>query len=226
MKMISDIKISQDMFMPIRVTDPISITNVSNVSRPAGLTGHTIGKGDAPRCSREAVRHFEENWENILPPRVVKSIKRNRDVMHGARSVNMIVGKQFSRPTKDFDVYSREPAKRANQIENEIDKCMHCDMAYVYYQPIPKFNVFSQEDKFMAKELYIVKTVPHHDGDIDYMLLPRGLPYHKRKGIYHEDLEEAYRKAEKNLIHPLRSAKSRRDMERIKAYWRSRGKKV
>jgi len=212
-------KIKNGLIVPIRVTDPVTVSPVPKMNK-------ITEKGDAPRCSREQVKHFVENWEQILPPRVIRSIKKNDDVMHGARSVNMIVGKKYSRKTRDFDVYSKEPNKRAHQIENEIDRCVGCDMAYVHYQAVPKLNPFNEEDEKMAKELYIVKTVPHQDGDVDYMMLPRGLPTHKRKGIRHEDLKEAYRKAQKNLMHPMRYFKAKKDIERIEAYWRSRGKRI
>jgi len=212
-------KLQRRMIIPIKVTDPVKITSSPKMEE-------ITERNDAPRCSREKVKHFVENWEKILPPKVIRSIKRNNDVMHGARSVNMIVGKRYARKTKDFDVYSKEPNKRAHQIENEIDRCMGCDMAYVHYQKIPKLNQFNGDDERMAKELFIVKTVPHQDGDVDYMELPHGLPTHRRKGIRHEDLKEAYRKAQKALNQPLRHFKARRDMERIEAYWRSRGKRI
>ena len=212
-------KLQKRMIVPIRVTDPVTISAIKPIVR-------ITERGDAPRCSREKVQEFVKNWERILPPKVIRSIKRNNDVMHGARSVNMIVGKKYSRKTKDFDVYSKEPSKRAHQIENEIDKACGCDMAYVHYQAIPKMNPMNGDDPNMAKELFIVKTVPNQDGDVDYMQLPPNLPYHKRKGIFHEDLEEAYRKAQKNLNHPLRYFKAQRDIERIEAYWKSRGKKI
>jgi len=210
-KLVSSIKITNDEPIPVKAVP---------------LAGRISERGDAPRCSTEQVKHFVENWEKILPPRVIRSIKRHNDVLHGARSVNMIVGKKYSRPTKDFDVYSKEPRKRAHQIENEIDRCMGCDMAYVHYQAIPKLDPMGTDDELTAKELFIVKTVPHQDGDVDYMMLPRGLPTHTRKGIRHEDLREAYRKAKKNVYHPLRYFKASDDIRRIEAYWRSRGKKV
>lgn len=207
----------------IQVTDPMITTPFPfSSSQSPVIRGYRDGK----RCSREQVNDYVKNWERILPPRIVRSIKKHHDVLHGARSVNMIVGPKYSRTTKDFDIYSKQPCDRAEEIENEIDKACGCDMAYVHRQPIPKMNMFTPEDPYSAKEVYIIKTVPSQNGEVDYMLLPRGLPTHTKDGIRHEDLREAYRKAKRNIMHPMRSAKATKDIRRIEAYWRSRGKKV
>ena len=202
----------------VDLLDPVVLKPFSDQSDNPQITG----RGDCKRCSREKVEYFVRNWDKILPPKVIKSVKKHGDVMHGARSVNMIVGKEYSRRTKDFDIYSKRPKTRAEEIEDAIDKACGCDMAYVYRQPIPKMNAFTEEDKFTAKELYIVKTVPNQDGDVDYMKIPKGLPTHTRKGIKHENLSEALRKAKKNLNHPLRAQKASVDIKRINAYLESR----
>jgi len=178
-------------------------------------------KNDAPRCDRDQVEHFRDNYEKILPPKVLRSIRRHNDILHGSRSVNMIVGPRYSRPAKDFDVYSSEPQKRAVEIENQIDRACGCDMASVRHRQIPKV-LPGEEDPFMAKELFIVETVVNNDGDVDYMKTPKGLPTTRKNGIRHESLKEAYRKAHKNKNQPLRMVKANADIKRIEAYWRSK----
>ena len=200
--------------IPIRIDSP----------NPFKVKDTITEKGDAPTCSREKVENFKKNWERILTPKVISSIKRHNDILHGARSVNMLVGPKYSRPTKDFDVYSDNPQRRAVEIENEIDRCCGCDMAQVRHRSIPKV-LPGEDDPLMAKDLYIVETIPNNDGDVDYMKTPRGIPTTRKNGIRHETLKEAYRKAQRNKDQPMRMVKTRQDINRIEEYWKSTRRK-
>ena len=185
--------------------------------KPIDPLGNITERNDGPRCNRAQVEYFKRNWNQILPPRVIRSAKKHHDVLHGARSVNMIVGKKYARPTKDFDVYAHHPSDRAKEIEDHIDRECGCDMAYIEKRIVP--NVSGIEDELMADKLYIVKTPNNQNGDVDYMPLPPRLPIIRRKGLYHESLEEAYRKAQRGLSQPMRAHKATKDIARIEAYW-------
>ena len=200
---------------------PIKLQQINHYS---SFSPEILEKGDCPRCSRKQVEYFLHNWKKILPPRIIRSIKKHKDVLHGAQSVNMLVGKKYSRPTNDYDVYSKEPYNRAKEIEDELDKACGCDIAYIEKRTIP--NVSGRKDELMSKYLYTIKTPhEHYNGDVDYMKLPPKLPIIKRNGILHEALEEAYRKAQRNMYHPFRANKALKDMRRIEAYWKEQEKR-
>jgi hypothetical protein len=191
---------------------------------PIPTSSKIRGKGDAPRCTTEQVRYYRENQERILPPEVIRSVKRHRDVLHGGRSLNMLLPKQYHRPTKDFDIYSKQPKQRADDIENYIDKRCGCDMAYVKYKHIP--NVSGIDDELMSADIHQVTTITNGNGDVDYMTLPPRLPITCYRGIRHERLTEALRKAKRGLSQPLRMAKATKDVRRITAYLESKGRKL
>lgn len=171
---------------------------------------------DGPQCSIEQVNHYRENQEKILPPKVFRSVRRHRDVMHGGRSVNMLLPKKYYRHSKDFDIYSKQPKSRAKEIEDYIDKRCGCDMAYVKSMNVP--NVSGVEDELMAADIHKVITRTSRDGEVDYMTLPPKLPIVYRRGIRHEKLTEALRKAKRGLTQPMRMAKASKDVRRITAY--------
>jgi len=195
-----------------RVVHPIS----------TGPLLRTTEQNDGPRCSLEQVEKYRENQERILPPEVIRSVRKHKDVMHGGRSVNMLLPKKYFRHSKDFDVYSKTPKPRAKEIEDYIDKRCGCDMAYVNSMAVP--NVSGTEDELMSADIHRVVTRLSSDAEVDYMTLPPKLPTTYHRGIKHEELTEALRKAKKGLIQPMRMAKASKDVNRITAYLKSRGK--
>lgn len=177
---------------------------------------------DGPRCSIEQVKHYRENQEKILPPEILRSVRKHKDVMHGGRSVNMLLPKKYERKSKDFDIYSKQPRPRAKEIEDYIDKRCGCDMAHVKSMNVP--NVSGIEDELMSADIHKVITKISSDGEVDYMTLPKNLPTIYSRGIRHEKLEEALRKAKRGLTQPMRMAKASKDIARINAYLHSRGR--
>lgn len=195
-----------------KVTHPISTGPVIKTSE----------HNDGPRCSLEQVQYYRKNKDRILPPEVMRSVRKHRDVLHGGRSVNMLLPKKYYRETKDFDIYSKLPKTRADEIENYIDKRCGCDMAHVNSMIVP--NVSATEDELMSADIHRVITRIESDAEVDYMTLPPKLPIRYHRGIRHEKLTEALRKAKKGLMQPMRMAKASKDVRRISEYLESRGK--
>jgi len=195
-----------------KVTHPVSIGPVTKIS----------GQNDAPKCSLEQIQNYRKNKEKILPPEVIRSVRKHRDVLHGGRSLNMLLPKKYHRHTEDFDVYSKKPRIRADEIEDYIDKRCGCDMAYVKSSVVP--NVSGVEDELMSADIHRVVTHLQTDAEVDYMTTPKNLPVTFHRGIRHEKLTEALRKAKKGLTQPMRMAKASKDVNRITSYLENRGR--
>ena len=192
---------------------------------------------DGPRCSRDQIRNFRENWEKHVPPRVVRQLKKSGDVMHGAYSVNMQMPSRFHRKTNDIDVYSRQPYQRAREIENQLDRCAGCDIAHVKTESFqvdpdkpmsvepPKFSELRKQ-KEESPDRAVVITAQRYE-DVDYATFPpdRRIASKVVNGVRHETLEEAYIRAHAIKNKPMRSARAYADINRIEAYWKSIGRK-
>ena len=199
-------------------------------------------RNDGPACSMEHVRNYRENWENILPPRVVRQLKKSGDIMHGSYSVNMQVTPKYRREAHDIDVWSKEPQQRAVEMENEIDECVGCDIAQVRESRIgvksplqggkflslgpPRLGSASPENDMRRR--FTVETTPENDTDVDYTY-PQDDVDNKDlvtlNGVRHEGLPKALWRAE-NMAKtmPMRAAKAQQDINRIGGYLRSRGR--
>ena len=197
---------------PTQVTHPISIGPVIQQRE----------RNDGPRCTREQITRYRQNWKRILPPRVLRSIRKHNDVLHGGRSLNMLLPREYHRSTKDYDIFSKHPKPHAKEIEDYIDKQCGCDMAHVNSMVVP--NVSGIEDKLMSADIHRVVTRLHSDAEVDYMRIPPGLPTVRKRGLRHESLKEALRKAKRGLNQPLRAAKASQDIQRIERYLRKRGR--
>lgn len=52
---------------------------------------------------------------------ILKQVKREKDIVYGAQAVRKQIG-MFSRPTQDYDVYSRRPQTSARRLEKSLDR--------------------------------------------------------------------------------------------------------
>jgi len=131
--------------------------------------------------------HFLERWHNITPPAIKKQAKKTGNVIYGCRGINGILGQALSRPTHDYDIYSKNPKKHAKQLEKHIDKTTGLDMAYVEAIPYT-----TQDNK--KGTLYRVVTRPKGDVDADFNMMPKQLNVTKVKGINYVSLKAAEKK--------------------------------
>lgn len=198
--------------------------------------GRITGRGDGPVCSREQIERYEKHWEEILPPKVVKQVKRKGGVIHGSWSVNQQVGPRFSRKVKDVDIWVKQPKERAEEMENEIDRCIGCDIAEVKEEIIARdpnrmvsLGPLREKPASQHTRAYVKIRRGTDVGGADYSTFPDEPPEGKIKlrtkkfnGVQHETLQGAYERALNLRMRPLRSAKASRDIKRIEKYWESR----
>lgn len=199
-------------------------------SRPA-----ITEKNDGPSCSVEQMHNYRENWDKLLLPKVTKELKQTDDIMHGSYSVNMQVTKPYRREAHDIDIWSKDPGAMARRIENEIDKCVGCDIAHVKVQKIGKSASRAQtlgpprmsntpKDYFIR---YTVVTQPKNDVDVDFSTIPTDRPLKTRtlRGVKHEVLDSALQRAYDIQNIPLRAARAREDIKRIEGYMATKKRK-
>lgn len=188
-------------------------------------------KNDGPVCSVEQISHYQENWDKILPPKIVGQLKRTGDIMHGSFSVNMQLPTEFHREAHDIDVWAKKPSLRAKQMENAIDKCVGCDIAHIKEETMgktaPKVQTLGppcmKEKEAKPKghfKRYTVITQPKNDVDVDYSTFPTDRPIIIRdlKGVRHETLDSALERAYELQYRPMRAGRAREDIQRIEAY--------
>jgi len=218
---------------PMRVT-PFYSAPISTVPEKTEPMYKVTEKGDGPTCSREQVREFQENWNKQVPPRVIKQARRTGNILHGAFSTNMQMPKQYHRPTHDIDVWSRKPGVHAKEIEDQIDRCVGCDIAHVKEEKVGKKNMLvglgppsmSQDEDEEFYKRYTVVTEPKDDVDVDYTKPEPPVKKKKISGVYHETLEGAYERALDLRYRPMRAGRAAQDIKRIQDFWRSKGKVI
>jgi len=202
---------------------PLEIKPLS-LAQTGGLSREILpDAGNQPDPTREQLREFKQHSNEWVDDIVSTSLRRHNktDVLHGSRSLQMLLGSAYPRKPKDWDVYSTQEKRRALQIEASIDKKAGCDIAQTRFQPIPKVSS-GPDDPFTGKHLYIVETPRvHNDASIDYMHRPPRLPTQMYKGIRHENLRIAYQKASIRIFRqPLQAHKARKDKQAIENYGR------
>lgn len=186
-------------------------------------------KSGLPLCSREQQQHYEQNWENIVNPKMIEHLRETKDVLHGGRSLNMLFdadpNDRLYRKSLDWDLLSRKPRKHSIKLEKQIDESMGCNVCDVVHVPIPMTS--GREDEEMSADLYRVTTpFTDKDSEVDVMDRPKKLDTIRYKEIHHESLESQYKKATRGLMVPMRSFKSGLDRTRIREYYRLKGKKL
>jgi len=217
-------------FKPLEITPLIPIE-----VEPLSPAPKIFEQGDGPEPTQEQIQKFSKNYKQITAPLVKRQLRQHKkDTMHGAYSVNEQVSEDYKRPTKDIDVWSNSPKKRAIQIENQLDKKAGCDIAHVEEKHIGTDSNRlmgigpPSEQKEPEHKRYLVVTKPKDDLDVDYTTYPNRV-YHRRlfQGFYHESLQSAHDRAkELARTQPIRSFKASEDVERIEKYWESKKKKV
>lgn len=180
--------------------------------------------GNQPEPSKNDIERLQRKHK-LVNPIVLDSLKDHpQDVLHGSRSLNMLIP-NFSRKPHDWDMFSPKEKERALQLEKAIDEKAGCDIAQTQYRHLPKMP-FSTPMPGSGEHLYRVVT-PKIQGDpeIDIMDRPKDLETTRKHGITHESLIEAHHKATtRRLRQPMQSQKASSDMKDIEEYWKKRGK--
>jgi hypothetical protein len=182
--------------------------------------------GNQPDPTKSDIERLQRK-NKLINPIVQESLKDHpQDVLHGSRSLNMLLP-NFSRKPHDWDLFSPTEKKRALQLEKKIDEKAGCDIAQTQYRHIPKMP-FSQPIPGSGEHLYRVVTPQiKGDPDIDIMDRPSDLETTRKHGITHESLIEAHHKATtRRLRQPMQTSKASSDVNDIEEYWKKRGRIV
>ena len=228
---IKDVKFNKNILsadiQPIDIgfKSPLGARPLTEVGSALPRTQNLKDTSGLPACSIEQRSHYDRNWEQIVSPTVIKSLRKHKqDVLHGGRSLNILL--PTKRPTKDWDMYSPIEKKRAQTLERSLDKKMGCNICDVKKVDLPKVSP-GPDMPGTSKRLYRVVTEhSDDDADIDVMDKPKGLKTIRRHGIAHESIDLAYKKAVRRMqVQPLQMWKAMEDKQRIEEYWAMKGRK-
>jgi len=184
--------------------------------------------GNQPDPTQQKIDYYQQNHEKIVDPIVLASLRKHReDVLHGSRSLNMLIPNFYRKPG-DWDIYSPNEKKRALAFEEAIDKKVGADITETIHIEVPKsifgFNAADEDDS--SKDLYrVVAPRVSNDGEIDVMSKPKNLKTTRHKGITHESLESQYaRTVTRRHRQPMKASQARSDQTEIEDYWYVRGR--
>lgn len=180
--------------------------------------------GNMPSCNTEQINKFSINANKTIEEIGIKHLKkRKREVLHGGRSLNMLL--PTYRESKDFDIFSDNPKKYATEFEKKIDKKAGCNICQTIEIPLKK-SVFLKPCIYeTGDKIFNVKTPAiSDDGGFDLIKRQPDLKTIRKSGITHETLEAQLVRAQRDVTHtnPARAAKAKRTVERIELYLKSK----
>ena len=159
---------------------------------------------------------------------IKKKTKKKKHIIHGARAINKQMTPKFRRKTKDYDLWAGYSASQADQLEDELDKAAGSDMFYERTLTMP--------DSLHGgiKKVHQVINRKNDEGVADYSKRPPRSEFVNIEGFRFESLAHAKRtkvailNMDKDWDSPLseeRVKKTRRDLNRIKRYEKSKKKR-
>lgn len=186
---------------------------------------HPMDEEGEPRSptSKDFKKYDKKKIEKVI----VGKTKKKKHIIHGARAVNKQVSKKFRRKTGDYDLWAGWAESQMDQLEDELDAAVGCDMFYE--------RVLTMPDSLTGrnKEVFQVVSRKTDESVADYTHRPGGASYVKIGGLRYETLKHA-KKTKKAILrdarwNPMltqkRIDKTRRDLNRILAFERSKKKK-
>lgn len=158
------------------------------------------------------------NPARILMPIKVDSIvntrlRKDNDIVYGARAMNAQLPAPFQRHTQDYDIYSKTPRKRAMQLEKDLDRNAKGD--YYYTKPAMHPGTYKVMDKGIDNR----KGTEDDFGIADYTKPHRKIKTVNINGIRYAHLSERRKDARRSLTQKefeFRHEKDRKDLYRIK----------
>lgn len=148
--------------------------------------------------------------------RVVRGFlaKRKVGIVHGTRATNAQLPKRLNRKTLDWDIFVKNPRKRANQLERALDKKFRGDFFEV------KRGVGSPGVK-----VWKVKSNVTGEGFVDFASTDRNVPSIPKRGVQFATLRDQVNKAKENLKKPslkFRAEKDRSLVNRARKFHKRR----
>lgn len=153
--------------------------------------------------------------ENQRRNKILQQARRNKEIIYGAQSIRRQIGYR-SRPTRDFDIFDKNPKKAAINIEKQFDRLAHNDDYYV--KPAQHHGTY----KVRYEGVDGKKGTKDDISLVDYTTYPSPKPKTKIfNGIRYRALQEEIRAKKQLISNPLykfRREKDLADLKRIKLY--------
>lgn len=154
---------------------------------------------------------------------ILKEIKKQKAIIYGQRSIRKRTG-LFSRPTKDYDVFSNKPKQLCTTVERKLDRQAGNKDAF-----FTKPAVHQGTWKLMFYGNDGIQNTKDDIGLMDATKPEGNIPYDTINGVRYRKLEEE-RKAKQNSLNDkafaFRHNKDKHDLQDIKTYEKKKKDKL
>lgn len=171
-----------------------------------------------PLTQQEKKRLFNRN-KNVVNRFVRGFLSKNRvGIVHGRRATNVQLPIALRRKTKDWDVFVKNPLKRALQLERNLDRRF-------------RGNFFRVQKGMGSPGIKVFKVKSNVDDSsvVDFANFNRVVPSVPLRGVRFATLVDQKKRAElvlREKTAPFRKEKDLDLLRRIKQFEKVRGKKI
>lgn len=145
-------------------------------------------------------------------------VKKKTPIVHGGRAQNNQLPRFLERkPTKDWDVFVKNPRQKAIELEKLLDKKYRGD--------------FFRVKRGLTKELKVNKVVSNIDNEsvADFSIPDRQIPTITKRGLRMVTLKDQFERAKQNVKKPELAFRREKDLSlirRVKKFEKLRGRKI
>jgi hypothetical protein len=159
---------------------------------------------------------FKRN-KNLVNRFVRQRLAKTKRVVHGSRAQNVQMPRFLNRPTRDWDIFAKNPKKAAVEMEKLLDKKFKGD--------------FFRIKKGITKKLKVNKVVSTVTGKgfVDFSIPDRVVPTKFIRKIKFATLRDQKDKALDNISNPSKLFRREKDkdfIKRLRKFEKLRGKKI
>jgi hypothetical protein len=143
--------------------------------------------------------------------------KNKVGIVHGSRATNVQLPKNLKRETIDWDVFVKNPRKRAMQLEKVLDKKFGGDFFHVKRGA----NVDLKVNKIISNVDY--------EGVVDFAISNREVPSIAKRGVRFATLKDQVARARETIKNPEAKFRIEKDLSlirRVRKFEKRRGKKI
>lgn len=149
-------------------------------------------------------KFFKRNVRVI--DRVVRNFlaKNKVGIIHGSRAANVQLPKNLNVQTRDFDVFVRNPEKRAAQVEKILDRRFRGD--------------FFSVKRGATEKLRVNKVISNVTGKshVDFSVRDRVIPTVSKRGLKFATLKDQVARAKQNIQDPSKEFRREKDISLIR----------
>lgn len=149
---------------------------------------------------------------------ILQLAKQRKQVIYGARSIEAQAN-LFSRSTKDFDIFDKNPKKSAQILQKKLDK--HTGFDYFYSKPAEHKGTW----KVKSKGNDGIKNTEDDESVADYTKPDEKVPYVVKNGVRYRILKQELQRKIATVKDPefkFRHEKDKDDIRRIKGFLKVR----